>query len=302
MGDPSGIGPEIIQKAFHNAKIKNIADFVIIGDSWVLDRNQKITTIGLNNVDRRKFKLGQVRAEYGKASMEYLAKAMELIKKKEIDCLVTAPICKESINLAGYKFSGHTEFISAVSGCKNVVMLLGNSVLKVALVTRHIPIKDVAKSLNISEIYRAINTTSDELKRLFRIKTPRLAVCGLNPHASDNGLIGDEEKRLIIPAIRHSRKQGVLVFGPFPSDTLFQKAVKGGFDAVICMYHDQGLIPLKITGFKQAVNITLGLPFIRTSPAHGTGFDIAAKGIADPNSFIEAIKQAVQCSQNLKKA
>lgn len=319
MGDPSGIGPEIIVKALKCPEIKALADYIVIADSWVLKKSQKsplqagpppeekvksqkFKVIDLNNVPRKRFEFGKVKAEYGKASMEYLAKAMELIKKKEIDCLVTAPICKESINLAGYRFSGHTEYIAAVSGNKDVVMFLANSMLKVSLVTRHIPLKDVARSLNISGVYKTIMTTAAELRALFNIKNPRLAVCGLNPHASDNGLIGDEEKKIIIPAIKRSRKQGVLALGPFPSDTLFQKAIKGDYDAVICMYHDQGLIPLKIAGFNQAVNITLGLPFVRTSPAHGTGFDIAAKGIADPNSFIEAVKLAVKCSQNLKKA
>lgn len=312
MGDPSGIGPEIILKALGRPEVLNLADFIVIGDSFVLNKcqsaksqrvkeskSQRVTFFDLKNVSPKHYKFGKVSAEYGRASMEYLDRALELLKSKKIDCLITAPINKEAINLAGYKFSGHTDYIAKSFCIKDAVMMLFNRKLRVSLVTQHIPLKEVSKSLKVGGILNVIRKTSYALKHLFAIENPRIAVCGLNPHASDNGVIGDEEERFIIPAIKKARLSHIAVTGPYPADTILRK--QDAFDAVVCMYHDQGLIPLKLTGFKDAVNITLGLSFVRTSPAHGTAFDIAGKNKAIPSSFIEAIKTAVKCSQNIKK-
>ena len=307
MGDPSGIGPEIIVKALNSKRIKGLADFSIIGDAWVFGRNQKSRIknqesriIDLENVARKNFEFGKVRAEYGRAAWEYLEKALGLIKAKKADCLVTCPINKEALKLAGCDCRGHTGYIAEYFKVKDEVMMLFNRKFRVSLVTRHIPLKDVPQFLSKEKIFKTVLVTAKGLTSLFGIKHPKIAVCGLNPHASDNGAIGDEEKRSIIPALKKAKDRGILASGPYPADTLFSKA--GEFDCMLAMYHDQGLIPLKLSGFKDAVNITLGLPFARTSPAHGTAFDIAGKNAASAESLIQAIKTALQCAQNLRKA
>lgn len=309
MGDPSGIGPEVIAKALKKAQIRALADFVVVGDLWVFRKSHQLSAISaqldfvdLKNVSKKEFAFGKVRAEYGKAAVEYLDKALELIKDKKIDCLVTGPVNKKSINLAGFDFTGQTEYIAQAFGVKDALMMLLNKKLRVVLLTRHIPLKEVAKNLSREKIARTILNTASGLRTFLAIRNPQIAVCGLNPHASDNGVIGDEERELIMPAIKKAKLKGVKVCGPFPADTIFQKALKGQWDCLVCMYHDQGLIPLKLSGFSSAVNVTLGLPFVRTSPGHGTAFDIVRKNIADPASLIEAVKTAIQCTKNRTNA
>lgn len=306
MGDPSGVGPEVMLKALNAPGISKLAEYVVIGDRWVLEKPQVrsrepryFTVIDLKNVPRNGFTFGKARREYGKASLQYIDKAIELLKDKKIDCLVTGPVNKKAVNLSGYTFSGQTEYISKPFAVKGAVMMLLNKKLRISLVTRHIPLKNVVKSLNEEIITGTILNTASGLKNLFSVENPRIAVCAVNPHASDNGVMGDEETRLIVPAIARARSGGIICDGPYPADTLFVKAINGEYDCVICMYHDQGLIPLKLTGFQDAVNITLGLPFARTSPGHGTAFDIAGRGIANPGSLIEAVKTAVNCARNL---
>jgi 4-hydroxythreonine-4-phosphate dehydrogenase len=301
MGDPSGIGPEVIRKALSKRRVLSLADFVVIGDRKALAARRNLTIIDLNNVSAKGFHYGKIKPEYGRASIEYLDKAIGLLRSKKIDCLVTAPVNKKAINLSGYDFSGQTEYIAEAFGVKDALMLLCNKKLRVSLVTRHIPLKDVAGALNTAKIYNTIINTVLGLKGLFSISHPKVAVCALNPHASDNGIIGNEEKQAIIPAIARARGEGLSAEGPFPSDTIFEKAIRGSYDCVICMYHDQGLIPLKLTGFAYSINVTLGLPFVRTSPGHGTAFDIAGKNKADPTSLVEAIITALQCARNLKR-
>lgn len=306
MGDPSGIGPEVILRALNYPGISKLAEYVVIGDRRVLEKLPggscqlpALTVIDLKNVPRKKFAFGKVRPEYGKASVQYLDKAIELLKDKKIDCLVTGPVNKKSVNLSGYNFSGQTEYIAKPFAAKSAVMMLLNKKLRVSLVTSHMPLKNAVKSLNAEIITGTILNTASGLKSFFSVKNPRIAVCAVNPHASDNGIMGDEEARLIAPAIARARSKGIICEGPYPADTLFTKAINGEYDCVICMYHDQGLIPLKLTGFQDAVNITLGLPFARTSPGHGTAFDIAGRGVANPRSLIEAVKTAVNCARNL---
>ena len=306
MGDPSGIGPEIIAKALRCKRVKSLADFTVIGDAWVFSRPSAISNqqsaikfINSNNVPRENFEFGKVRTEYGRAAWEYLEKALVLIKAKKADCLVTCPVNKEALKLAGCDYRGHTEYIAEYFRAKDAVMMLFNRKFRVSLVTRHIPLKDVSRSLSRERIFKTISVTANGLSSLFGIYHPKIAVCGLNPHASDNGAIGEEEKHIIIPAIKKAKDQGILASGPYPADTLFSKA--GEFDCMLAMYHDQGLIPLKLAGFKEAVNVTLGLPFVRTSPAHGTAFNIAGKNAASAESLIQAIKTAIQCAQNLRK-
>ena len=308
MGDPAGIGPAITMKAIN--KLKGLADFVVIGDKWVFSQVSGarcqvpgVKFIDLNNVAHKNFKFGKVKAEYGRASVEYLDKALELVKNNEIHCLVTCPVSKEAINLAGFdNFSGHTEYLAARTNIKYFVMMLLNKKLKISLVTRHIPLKDVSSRLNPDKIYQTILLTYRSLKELFLIKNPRIAVCGLNPHASDNGLFGGEENKIIRPALMRLKEIIRNVDGPLPADTAVLKTAQKKYDCVIAMYHDQALIPLKISGAYTGVNLTLGLWFIRTSPLHGTAFDIAGKfNLANPTSLIEAIRLAVRCTLNQKK-
>jgi len=326
MGDPSGIGPEIIAQAID--KFGKLADFVIIGDRWVFERsqnflakqlhcrrnpacnmiasrekikNQNFTFIDLHNIGRKNFSFGKIKAEYGRASVEYLDKAMELIKRKEIACLVTCPISKEAIHLAGLKFTGHTEYFARKANVKNTVMMLLNDRLRFSLLTRHISLKRVSTEINQRSLSENISLTYQSLVKLFSIKSPRIAVCALNPHASDGGIIGREEEQIIAPAVKKLKSKIKYLVGPIAADTAISLAGKNKFDCLIAMYHDQALIPLKLSGCKSGVNITLGLPFVRTSPLHGTAFDIAGKGKADPASLISAIKLAKQCRLNQKK-
>ncbi len=307
LGDPSGIGPEIIAKAVK--RLSGKAQFIIIGDKWVYDkiRNPKSEIrncrfVDLHNVSRKNFSFGNVRAEYGRASIEYLDKALELIRKKEIDCLVTAPICKESINKAGFHFFGHTEYLAQKTKSKHFVMMLLNKEIKISLVTRHLPIKEVSSGINRKTISGTIVLTYEALKELFRIKNPRIVVTGLNPHASDNGLIGKEENSVIKPTLKRLSGLAKFIDGPISADVAMHMAYQKKYDCVIAMYHDQALIPLKLLGDESGVNMTLGLPFVRTSPLHGTAFDIAGKKNANADSLIEAIRLAVKCRSNLKKA
>jgi 4-hydroxythreonine-4-phosphate dehydrogenase len=305
MGDPSGIGPEIIAKAM--AYVRGEADFLTIGDLQVLERSfvkrkmRACAILDLKNVKQDKFSFGKIKAEYGRASIEYLDKSIELLKNKEIDCLVTCPISKEAINLAGYHYSGHTEYLIEKTKARHAVMLLLNGQMKFALVTRHIPLKEISRCLNKRIIEDTAALTYKALKQTFLIKKPRIIVCGMNPHGSDNGVIGDEEKRLIAPAVKNLAKRFKGVYGPLGADVAISKAKDKKFDCVIAMYHDQALIPLKLLGDQTGVNMTLGLPFIRTSPLHGTAFDIAGRNKADPASLIAAIRLAIKCTQNQRK-
>lgn len=307
IGDPSGIGPAITLKAL--ACLEKFAEFTVIGDACVLAKAQsaKRKTQGfklmdMRNVNQNKFAFGKIKAEYGRASIEYLDAALELFKDGRIDCLVTCPISKEAINRAGFIYSGHTEYFAQRLACPDTVMMLLNKDLKFSLVTRHIPFKSVPSALSAKILSRVIKTTYQALKELFLLKAPRLIVCGLNPHASDNGLIGKEENRIIKPALRQLLNSLPALSGPLPAEVAIRLASLKNYDCVIALYHDQAMIPLKLSGDKTGVNLTLGLPFIRTSPLHGTAFDIAQDAqLADPASLIAAIRMAVRCTRNLKK-
>lgn len=287
IGDPSGIGRFITMKAIN--RLKGLADFTLIPDPA--------------GISRTKYEAGKVSPESGRASIEYLDEAIRLIKSRDIDCLVTCPVSKEAINLAGIDFSGHTEYLARAFRIKDYVMMLLNGRLKFSLITRHIPLKNVSRELESSNIYGTIAMTEESLRKLFLIKRPRIVVCGINPHASDNGVIGKEEIGILKPCIDKIKKNLKFdIVGPLSSDIAISEASKGRYDCVIAIYHDQALIPLKLTGMGTGVNLTLGLPFVRTSPLHGTAFDIAKKpALADPGSLMEAIKLAVKCTLNLKK-
>jgi 4-hydroxythreonine-4-phosphate dehydrogenase len=260
--------------------------------------------IDLDNVREKKFNFGSLNAQNGAACLEYLDVALKLLKNNKIDCLVTCPISKEAISLAGSEFSGHTEYLASRTGCLDPVMMLLNDKLKFSLLTRHVRLQDVPRMLTRELLAHNILSTVKGLKSLFLIKKPRLVVCGVNPHASDNGVIGTEERHIIIPAIESLNKKlsPVAIGKVLGADLAIAAAARGEFDCVIAAYHDQALIALKLTGFDSGVNLTLGLPFARTSPLHGTAFDLASRPVlANPNSLIAAIKLAIKCTLNRRK-
>jgi len=311
MGDPAGIGPAITLRALNLLRGK--ANFTVIGDSFVLAKAAKALKIkplsagrliDLNNVKKANFVFGRISAPSGRASLEYLDTAVDLLRDKKIDCLVTCPVSKEAINLSGAKFSGHTEYLADKFHRRDLIMMLVNDKFKFSLVTRHIPLKDVCKKITRNELENNIINTIKGLKCLFSIRNPKIVVCGINPHASDNGVIGDEEPKVIKPAIMalKGRCRGSVIAGPLPADVAISGAAKGNFDCVIALYHDQALIPLKLTDFDSGINLTLGLPFVRTSPLHGTAFDLAARpSLANPNSLVAAVKLAIKCTLSQKK-
>ncbi len=304
MGDPSGIGPEVTLRTLASPGISGLANFLVIGDHSVIDRagrrlgiKLKAPLLDLNNVSQSNFSYGEARPAFGKAAMQYLDKALELIKAGEAGCLVTGPVNKSSIRSAGFSaFQGHTEYLAEKTGTKEYAMMFVGDKLKITLVTRHIALKDVGRSLSVAAIYRTIAITHKYLRQYFGIRRPRIGVAGLNPHAGEKGAFGREEGGVIIPAIKKANASLGGVTGPFPPDAIFHSAINGEFDAVIALYHDQGLIPFKLLYFMDGVNLTLGLPFVRTSPDHGTAFEIAGSGVADPHSMIAATKLACRLS------
>lgn len=308
LGDVAGVGPEVVLKAINCPKITQLCEPLIIGDYLILKKCAKAMKLSIpskcNILDLQLFRSekeipswGTVRKKSGVAAVEYIKKAVSLALEKKIDAIVTAPISKKAIQLAGFKYPGHTEFIARLTHTKEYAMMFVADKLKVILVTTHIELKKVAKVITLKKVYTAIKLAKIG-GELFKIKNPKIAVLGLNPHAGENGLLGSEEKKKIAPAIELAKKEKINVFGPISADIAFWQAINRNFDIVIAMYHDQGLIPIKTLAFEKTVNITIGLPIIRTSPAHGTAFDIAGKGIANPSSMIEAIKIAVQLVKN----
>lgn len=318
MGDPTGVGPEVVLKALADKKVRQLCNPVILGDEAVLrylisNPRLKISgtslqfpisnlkVINLSSLNPRKLKPGKPDKVCASAMMTYIEEAVCMAMAGDVDAIVTGPISKEAINKAGYDFHGHTEFLAHLTNTKDYRMMLAGSNLKVILVTIHESIKSVPKLLTAENIFKTIKITDDTFKKYFGLKKPRIAVAALNPHAGEGGLFGDEEKRIIIPAVKKARQMGINASGPLPPDTLFYRAVRNKeFDGIVCMYHDQGLIPLKLLHFEDGVNITLGLPIIRTSVDHGTAYDIAWKGIASPASMMAAIKMAVEMVRKKK--
>jgi 4-hydroxythreonine-4-phosphate dehydrogenase len=286
LGDQAGIGPEIVRAAFASGRLPVDAQYSIIGET----------------VD---CSLGQPAPATARAAWDALEEAARLALNGELDAVVTAPIHKAAMYDIGFKFPGQTEFFAERCGVKNFAMLLTGGMLTVALVTVHVPLRDVPGALRTEEIVRVGLLLRDFLQRRGTEK-PRIAVAGLNPHAGESGALGREEREIVAPAVAHLQSatgnlQSAIIAGPFSPDTIFYHAAQGDWDAVLCMYHDQGLIPLKLHAFHDGVNVTLGLPFPRTSPDHGTAFEIAGKNIARPDSMIAAIKLAVELARNHAK-
>jgi 4-hydroxythreonine-4-phosphate dehydrogenase len=296
MGDPGGIGAEIVAKALSHPSLKRI-DCRVFGDRVLFNKYGLKETPRRQLIDGGHFKTtGEIKRSVSKtnglAALDYLRQAVAMIKKGDIDALVTAPVCKEAIAMTEKNFVGHTEWLAGQFNCRSVEMMFVCADMRVAIATRHIPLKRVPGAITRQRLTECIERTHRFLQRDFKIRSPRIAVCGLNPHAGEGGTIGNEEKRVIIPALNSLAKKGLNLAGPVSADTVFIKANRRHFDAIVALYHDQGLIAAKTLYFDTLVNLTIGLPFARTSPDHGTAFDIAGRGKADASSMTEAIKLA----------
>ena len=332
MGDPAGIGPEIAAKALAQADVYEICRPLVIGSAAAMEQAVKwagpVTVHPVERVEEARFrhgtidvldlpvdaidiKPGEISAKAGELAFQAVKTAIELALEKRLDATVTGPIHKEAINLAGHHYSGHTEIYADLTGSKDVAMLLVHENLRVIHVTTHVPLRQACDLIREERVFKVISLL-DEACRQFGIDSPRIGVAGLNPHASDGGLFGHEEKDEIAPAIERARRKGILVDGPVPPDSLFPKAVGGFYDGCVAMYHDQGHIPFKLVGFKwneklrrmesvSGVNITLGLPIIRTSVDHGTAFEIAGQGVASPAAMRHAIEYAVKMAKFKKE-
>jgi len=306
MGDPAGVGPEILCKVILDRDFSNKYNLLFVGNKKILDFTFKnvlkvknyppFEIVEVGDYDMTMYELGKISSYNGKKSIMYIAKAYNLVKKGYAEGIVTAPINKKAIKLANLKFPGHTEYLGYLSKTSNFSMMLVGNKIKVVLVTTHLPLKHVAKDITKEKIIEAIKNAKNAGK-YFGNANPTIAVAGLNPHAGDNGAIGDEEEKIIIPATQDCKQFYPNIIGPIPSDTLFPRMLNGEFDIAVVMYHDQGLIPVKMESFGSAVNVTLNLPFVRTSVDHGTAFDIAGKGVANENS----LKQAIRVAYNMVK-
>lgn len=281
VGDPAGIGPEIARKAAADPAVSSSCEVVFYGPC--------------SDDAVARFDRGRISAAAGQAAYDAIVTATADAQAGRIDAIATAPINKEAFAAAGLPWRGHTDLLAHLTGAPRVAMMFYAEALRVVLATVHISIAEVPGALTRDVIEGTIELTARELPR-FGIQHPRLGIAGLNPHAGEHGVIGREDDEVLTPAIERQRAKGIRVSGPFPADTIFVRAMRGEFDAVVACYHDQGLIPIKLVAFGRAVNVTLGLPIIRTSVDHGTAFDIAGQGVADPSSLIEAIKLAVRLS------
>ncbi len=313
-GDINGIGLEVIIKTFFDNRMHQICTPVIYASNKIVSAHRKhlnlldfqYTTIkNSNEIILRKtnvvncweedvaIEYGQATENAGKYALQSIQHAVADLKEKKIDVLITAPINKNTIQSDQFRFNGHTEFLAEAFNTKDYLMFLVSDHLKVAVVSGHIPVKEVAAGLSIEKIASKITMIHKTLKRDFGIRKPKIAVLGLNPHAGDDGLIGKEELEIIIPAVKKCFDEGVFVYGPYSADGFFGAGTHSKFDAVLAMYHDQGLVPFKTLSFSTGVNFTAGLPIVRTSPDHGTAYDIAGKGVADEESFRQAIYTAI---------
>jgi len=322
MGDAAGIGPEVVVKALADPEIRKAAKFIVFGMNeqlcYVADAAEIEPFWGRHQHEKlsRDYPYKVVVADYdeysvpswirgaskisGEASMEFCLDAIDAARDGIIDAVVTAPISKKSWKLAGADWPGHTEMLAERCKSPRKAMMFVAGPLRLALATIHEALFDVRHKFTIGCVFEPIDLLNDALKMYFDIRTPKIGVAALNPHAGEDGQFGDEEKRIITPAINLARHHGMNCLGPFSADTLFLRAAQGEFDGVVAMYHDQGMIPVKLLNFAHAVNITIGIPIVRTSPAHGTAFDIAGKNVADPTGMKSAITTAIQMAKTKK--
>ncbi len=323
MGEPAGIGPEVIVKAFATGELYAVCRPVVIGASqWMADAASlfasELAIKTPNTISQCQFLPGKLEVlemttgklppivygvpheEGSKASMRAIEEAARLALAKEVDAITTAPINKEALKKIGFSHPGHTEFLAHIARCTNFGMMMVGGGLKIMLSTIHLSLREAILMTRKELILEKIRLTHTTLKSDFGLPYGKIAVAALNPHAGESGLFGEEEITEIHPAVLSAQAEGINVSGPYPADTLFYRLLQGQFDAVVALYHDQALIPIKLLAFGNGVNVTVGLPFIRTSVDHGTGFDIAGKGIADSGSLIEAVKLAAQMSSSRK--
>lgn len=314
MGDGAGVGPEIILKTFLDNETKQ-RNLLVVGDLAILEEVKKhlgyhgVELNGIKSLDKaiwnhktvnvwdmqllkpEDFNPGEISRKVGDASFHYVVEAIRLANEGQVSAVVTAPINKEAIQSAGHQFAGHTEIFATYTGTKNYAMLLYDEKFSVIHVSTHIPLADAISTLNLPRIERVIQLAHDTMKKILG-RPPMIAVSGINPHAGENGLFGMQEINIIKPAVENMKARGINVSGPYPPDTIFMKTLQGDFDIVVAMYHDQGHIPMKLLSFDTGVNISVGLPIIRTSVDHGTAYDIAWKGIARNTSLLKAIHVA----------
>jgi 4-phospho-D-threonate 3-dehydrogenase / 4-phospho-D-erythronate 3-dehydrogenase len=320
LGDPAGTGPEIILKALVQPDVAALGRLLVVGDAATLDRAQaytgtklaiqavatvadaefspgQIAVLDLRNVPAGRLKLGQIDPLAGQAAYEAIRRATELALSGEVAAIVTSAINKAALNAAGHHFDGHTGLLAHLCGAPGATMMLAADKLRVSHVSTHVPLRVAIDRVRPERILKVLQLTHEAMQRL-GIERPKLAVAGLNPHAGEGGLFGDEEAQYITPAIEQARAAGLIVSGPWPGDTVFFRTLQGEFDAAVAMYHDQGHVAAKMLGIWRGVNVTLGLPIIRTSVEHGTDFTNAGTGRSDPRSLIEAIKLAATMAAN----
>ncbi len=318
MGDPAGIGPEIIIKTLSREAVFRQAVPVVIGDAAILDRARgyvhtatgiraivspadargrgEVEVLDLKNVDPETCVPGVLSPDAGRAAVEYVLRAVDLAMAGELDAVVTAPLNKEAMHLAGFRYPGHTEIFAERTGTQNYSLMLVARGLHVLHVSNHLPLRQACSGVKKERVLEVIHLAR-QMGEALGLDKPHIAVAGLNPHAGEQGLFGREELEEIAPAVGVARAEGIDASGPYPPDTVFYRAWRGEFDFVVAMYHDQGHIPVKLCAFDRAVNVTVGLPIIRTSVDHGTAFDIAGKGTASPRSLLEALRLAVRMAR-----
>ncbi len=303
MGDPAGIGPEVTLRALSEKKVREKVRPLVVGDMAILSHLATLLNIdplceeeviSVSALKPSSVEPGRVSAECGRAMISYVEEAVRGCLEGRFHAMVTAPINKLAARLAGFGFQGHTEYIAHLTGTTDYAMMFVTDSLKVVLVTIHTPLGSVPELIKEEDVYRIIRLSDETLRLYFGIDAPSIAVCGLNPHAGEDGLFGREDQEIIKPAIERARTDGIEATGPYPADTLFWRAQKGEFDCCVAMYHDQGLIPVKLTSFDTAVNVTIGLPIIRTSVDHGTAYQLAWKGVADHRNMVSAIELAAR--------
>jgi 4-hydroxythreonine-4-phosphate dehydrogenase len=322
VGDPAGIGIETIIKVFSDSRMVEMCCPIIYGNSELLKQHRRANnlsefkhqavasadearnkTVNVINVweSDKEIELGVAKKENGTFAFESLKAAVTDLASNKIDALVTAPINKDVMQSEEFDFPGHTEYLASMSNVEDCLMFLVSERMRIGVATGHVPIKDVASNLSTESILKKLDLMHESLLRDFGVASPKIAVLGLNPHAGDNGLLGEEEKTIIQPAIRSAQESGKLVYGPYGADGFFGTNQYKHFDATLAMYHDQGLAPFKALAFEDGVNFTAGLPIVRTSPDHGTAYDLAGKGEADPSSMRHAVYMACDIYKNRKE-
>jgi 4-hydroxythreonine-4-phosphate dehydrogenase len=303
MGDPAGIGPEFITKALKDRRAGSACRTIVIGSAAVFRQvgGGHLPVLDAVRVDRRRIRPGRISVHSGRAAAKALQLGLQMALDGRLDALVTGPVSKHGLHLAGVHDPGQTEFLARSTFTRRFAMMLAAGSLRVVPVTRHLPLSRVSRAVTPGRVKTAISLARTAMIDLFGIGRPRIGVCALNPHAGEHGLFGRQEETVIAPAVGELVDRGMTIEGPLPADTIFSPAIRRRFDVIVAMYHDQGLIPIKMSGFGRAVNLTLGLPIIRTSPDHGTAADIAGRGEADPESMIRAIHMAARLAARRRR-